>query len=214
MVEEACIDDDFFRMGGNSLAAAHVAHNLGIDMRFLYYFPTPFKLCMAFLQKRGSCPMHNDLDSCPRLNVDEQSNSISSNISENSNLLLQPRQTSEPDGNGSFPFKRIKRDLITGVTSGGDGSIPWCSSSTFLSCSFSRCNKLLYRGKPGAIDHTHQTTWSVKIPRSRSGHMKDFWKVYTESCVDASPLLVFKSSDIYLFIGSHSYKFFCINARR
>lgn len=214
MVEEVCDDDDFFRMGGNSLAAAHVAHNLGIDMRLLYYSPSPVKLCIALLQKRGSCSMHNNLDACLKLNVDIHNNLFSSNLIENANpLLLKPRRVSKDDGKSYFPFKRLKRDLTTDATSGGDGSIQWCSSSMVLSCSLSRCNKVLCRGQTGVID-THQTTWSLKVPRSRRGHMKDFWKVYMESCVDASPLLVFKNSDIYLFIGSHSYKFLCINARR
>ncbi|KAF7844704.1 putative acyl-activating enzyme 19 isoform X1 [Senna tora] len=187
MVEEVSNDEDFFQMGGNSLAAAHVAHNLGIDMRFLYYFPSPFKLCIALIQKRGSCPMHNNLDSCSKLNVDRQSNSFSSYLSENANLL-EPRQISKYDGSSSSPLKRLRRDLTTDITSGGDKYIPWCSSLMSLSCSFSRCNKVLCKGKLGEID-THQTTWSEKIPRSRRGHMKDYWKIYTESCVDASPML-------------------------
>ncbi|XP_028791262.1 putative acyl-activating enzyme 19 isoform X9 [Neltuma alba] len=98
------------------------------------------------------------------------------------------------------------------VVKKGDGSIPWCSSSIFLPCSISRCNKVLFKEQPRITD-THQTTWSLKVPRSRRGHMKDLWKVYMESCVDASPMLVFRSSEIYLFIGSHSCKFLCINAR-
>ncbi|KAI9072791.1 hypothetical protein K1719_045233 [Acacia pycnantha] len=212
MVEELCNDDDFFKMGGNSLTAAHVAHSLGIDMRLLYYYPSPFKLCMALLQKRGSCALHRDLDTCSKFNVDTQ-NLFSSNLSENADSVLQPMGISDGDGTRSFPLKRMKRDLTMDfITSGGDVSIPWCSSSMFLSCSVSRCNKVLFKEQPGIID-THQTTWSLKVPRSGRGHLKDLWKIYMESCVDASPMVVFRSSEIYLFIGSHSYKFLCINAR-
>lgn len=42
--------------------------------------------------------------------------------------------------------------------------------------------------------------------------MHELWKVYMESCVDASPLVVVKQQDVYLFIGSHSHKFVCVNA--
>ncbi|KAL9303850.1 hypothetical protein ACSQ67_021113 [Phaseolus vulgaris] len=52
MIEKVCDDDDFFTMGGNSLSAAHVAYNLGIDLRFLYYYPSALKLCRALLQKK------------------------------------------------------------------------------------------------------------------------------------------------------------------
>ena len=211
MVGEVCNDDDFFTMGGNSLSAAHVAHSLGIDMRFLYYYQSPFKLCMALLQKRGSCPLHNKLDNCLELNTDIQNNHFSSNHIENSNPR-ESRMISKSNGDDSFPSKRLKRGS-TAVTSGADESFPWYSIPIFLSSSFSRCNKVLHKGQP-AVTGTHQTTWSANVPRGSRGHMKDNWKVYMESCVDASPMLVFKGSDIYLFIGSHSHKFLCINARR
>ncbi|KAF7807814.1 putative acyl-activating enzyme 19 isoform X2 [Senna tora] len=67
MVEEVSNDEDFFQMGGKSLAAAHI---------------------------------------------------------------------SKYDGSSSSPLKRLKRDLTTDITSGGDGYIPWCSSLMSLSCSF------------------------------------------------------------------------------
>ncbi|XP_028791268.1 putative acyl-activating enzyme 19 isoform X10 [Neltuma alba] len=212
MVEKLCNNDDFFKLGGNSLTAAHIAHNLGFDMRLLYCHPSPFELCMALLQKMGSCALHNDLDACSKFNVDSE-NRISSGLFENADFLHEPMGASDGDSNSSLPFKHLKRDLTMDfITSQGDGSIPWCSSSIFLPCSISRCNKVLFKEQPRITD-THQTTWSLKVPRSRRGHMKDLWKVYMESCVDASPMLVFRSSEIYLFIGSHSCKFLCINAR-
>ncbi|KAH1256220.1 putative acyl-activating enzyme 19 [Glycine max] len=210
MVEKVCNDDDFFMMGGNSLSAAHVAYGLGIDMKFLYYYPTPFKLCMALLQKKGSCSLHNRLDCCRQINTDRQDNHISMNHAENSSPL-ESRMILKDNDHDSFPSKRLKRGLID-VTSWGDESFPWYSPS-LLSFSFSRCNKVLYKGKQAVID-TNQTTWSANVPRGSRGHMNNFWKVYMESCVDASPILVFKGTDIYLFIGSHSHKFLCINARR
>ncbi|KAL3026908.1 hypothetical protein AAZX31_03G019100 [Glycine max] len=209
MVEKVCNDDDFFMMGGNSLSAAHVAYGLGIDMKFLYYYPTPFKLCMALLQKKGSCSLHNRLDCCRQINTDRQDNHISMNHAENSSPL-ESRMILKDNDHDSFPSKRLKRGLID-VTSWGDESFPWYSPS-LLSFSFSRCNKVLYKGKQAVID-TNQTTWSANVPRGSRGHMNNFWKVYMESCVDASPILVFKGTDIYLFIGSHSHKFLCINAR-
>ncbi|XP_061346780.1 putative acyl-activating enzyme 19 isoform X2 [Gastrolobium bilobum] len=211
MVEKVCNDDDFFIMGGNSLSAAHVAYNLGIDLRFLYYYPSPFKLCMALLQKRGSCPLHNRFDNCLESNTDRQNNQFSSNRTEYS-IPLESRLISKGnDDDNSFTSKRLKSGSAD-VTSEGDETFPWYSPSIFLSSSFSRCNKVLYKGQHAVID-TNQIPWTANVPRGSRGHMKDFWKVYMESCVDASPVLVFKGSEIYLFIGSHSHKFLCINAR-
>ncbi|KAK7292530.1 hypothetical protein RJT34_15381 [Clitoria ternatea] len=207
MVEKVCNDDDFFMMGGNSLSAAHVAHHLGIDLRFLYYYPSPFKLCMALLQKRGSCPLHNILDNCLQPNIDKD-NHIFSNQTKISSPL-ESKMISKRNDDNSFTSKRLKRGSAD-VTSGDDVSYPWCSPS--LLSSFSRCNKVLYKGQPEVFD-THQTTWSANVPRGSRGILKDIWKVHMDSCVDASPMLVFKGSDVYLFIGSHSHKFLCINAR-
>jgi len=209
MIEKVCDDDDFFMLGGNSLSAAHVAYSLGIDLRFLYYYPSALKLCMALLQKKGSCSLHNSLDSCLQINTDRQDNHIYTNRTENSSLL-ESRMTSKDNDDGSSPSKRLKRGS-TDVTSWGDESFPW--SSPLLSFSVNRCNKVLHEGQQEVID-MHQKTWSADIPRGNRGHMKDFWKVYMESCVDASPMLVCKGTHIYLFIGSHSHKFLCINARR
>ncbi|XP_052113196.1 putative acyl-activating enzyme 19 isoform X2 [Arachis duranensis] len=210
MVEKVCNDDDFFTMGGNSLSAAHVAHSLGIDMRFLYYHPSPFKLCMALLQKRGSCALHNKLDDCFELITERQDNHVSSNHIENSNTH-ESWMISKGNDDNSLPSKRLKRG-ITDVMLSADESSPWHFSPIFESSSFSRCNKVLHKGQP-AVTGTQQTTWLANAPRGSRGHIKDCWKVYMESCVDASPMLVSKGSDIYLFIGSHSHKFLCINAR-
>ncbi|GAU40942.1 hypothetical protein TSUD_348790, partial [Trifolium subterraneum] len=212
MVEKLCNGDDFFMMGGNSLSAAHVAYNLGIDLRFLYYYPTPFKLCMALLQKRGLCSLHNNLDKCLQLDADKQNNPLSSSHTENS-IPLQLRMFPKDNVDVLFPSKRLKRGS-TDVTSGGNEPFPWHSPSIFSSSSFSRCNKVLYEGKTSVMDTRQTTTWPVNAPRGSRGHMKSFWKVNMESCVDASPMVVSKGSDIYLFIGSHSHKFLCINARR
>jgi acyl-CoA synthetase len=212
MVEKLCNDDDFFMMGGNSLSAAHVAYNLGIDLRFLYNYPTPFKLCMALLQKRGLCSLHNNLDKCLQLDADIQNNHLSSSHMENS-IPLQSRMIPKDNVDVLFPSKRLRRGS-TDVTSGGNEPFPWHSPSIFSSSSFSRCNKVLYEGKTSVMDTHQTTTWSVNAPRGSRGHMKSFWKVDMESCVDASPMVVSKGSDIYLFIGSHSHKFLCINARR
>lgn len=39
MIEVVSEDDDFFSIGGDSISAAHAAHNIGIDMRLLYTCP-------------------------------------------------------------------------------------------------------------------------------------------------------------------------------
>ncbi|KAL0308779.1 UNVERIFIED_CONTAM: putative acyl-activating enzyme 19, partial [Sesamum radiatum] len=55
--------------------------------------------------------------------------------------------------------------------------------------------------------------WSNIIQRDGKGFMRELWKVEMDSCVDASPLLVFKGSALYVFIGSHSRKFVCVDGK-
>jgi acyl-CoA synthetase len=223
MVEEVSDDDDFFMMGGNSIAAAHLSHNLGIDMRFIYYFPSPSKLYLALIEKKR--PWHLDFkkDANWEMNLDEGTgnifHSIKSEIADP--FLFKPqgsllRISFGENENNAVVSKRLRVDSNILVTPEGvsprDGYL-WNSAAKFASCSVSRCNKVMYEGQYRRNDIC-QAIWSAKIPRDRKGSMLEIWKVHMESCVDASPIIVFKNPDIYLFIGSHSHKFLCVNAKR
>ncbi|XP_068476558.1 putative acyl-activating enzyme 19 [Phaseolus vulgaris] len=122
--------------------------------------------------KKGSCSLHDSLDSCLQINTDRQDNHISNNCTENYSPL-ESRMTSKDNDDSSSLSKRLKRGS-TDVTSWGDESFPWYSP--LLSFSFNRCNKVLHKGKQEVVD-MHQKTWSADIPRGNRGHMKDFWKV-------------------------------------
>ncbi|KAH9706700.1 putative acyl-activating enzyme 19 [Citrus sinensis] len=203
MVEEVLHDDNFFIMGGNSIAAAYVAHSLGIDMRLIYNFPTPSKLEIALLEKRELCNLDVSADANWKLNREEDKEHqfhsgysptknhavVSKRLKVNSNKYFKPELNHDKDG------------------------FPWNLSSVPMSCSFSRCNKVMHEEKfrGNALCHVN---WSVEAPRNKRGFIQELWKVHMESCVDASPLVVLKDSDIYLFVGSHSHKFICADAKR
>ena len=221
MVEEISDDDDFFMMGGNSISVAHLSNNLGFDMRLLYYFPSPSKLCTALLERKGS---EIDLreDANWEMNLKEGKRNLfhavqsripnPANIDSGHKLL---RTLDEKDENPAVISKRLKLDSKVNVTSEGltlFNGYPWGTASMCFSCSFSRCNKVLYE-LDNKLDEIHQET-CVEVPRNTKVILQGLWKVYMGSCVDASPLIVFKSSDIFLFIGSHSYEFLCVDARR
>lgn len=202
MVEEVSNDDNFFFIGGNSIAAAHVAHNLGIDMRLIYNFPTPSELHIALLEKKGPVNLDVRAYASWKLNQADKGHQFHSGYSGNENH--------------SGISKRLKVDSDKYVTPALDcqkDGFPWNLPSALMSCSFSRCNKVMYEEKYRENDPC-QVNWSVEVPRYRKGFMQELWKVHMESCVDASPIVVLKDSDVYLFVGSHSHRFLCVNAKR
>ncbi|WRX23163.1 AMP-dependent synthetase/ligase domain - like 10 [Theobroma cacao] len=222
MVEDVSDDDDFFMIGGNSIAAAHVSHNLGIDMRLLYTFSTPAKLLITLVEKKGSKNTNFRIkDNAELIIQPEKGSAYSSLESKTPDPLGSKLQRTlswtlyERNDDQAVRSKRLKVDsnkyyildpvhLFNGY--------PWNSASILKSCSFSRCNKVMLAGE-NEVNDTWQVAQSVEVPRTRTGYMQELWKVHMESCVDASPLIVFKDSDIYLFVGSHSHKFLCVNAQ-
>ncbi|KAK6143083.1 hypothetical protein DH2020_023431 [Rehmannia glutinosa] len=214
MVENVSVDDDFFVMGGNSMSAAYVSFKLGIHMKLLYTFPTPLRLQMALFSSGSS------VGTDAFLGVD---------LRRPGGMLLSS-EPKIPNFHGSKPQGRL-----FGAESNGDiytakklktqsntyegpseeqncDDILWNPTAVHTECSFSRCNKSTHRGQCER-NYSCETVWSNIITRDGKGFMRELWKVDLNSCVDASPLVVFKGSDIYLFIGSHSHKFVCLHGR-
>ncbi|KAL6513508.1 hypothetical protein OROGR_020994 [Orobanche gracilis] len=214
MVDKVSVDDDFFVMGGNSVTAAYVSFKLGIHMKLLYTFPTPLKLQRALLSSRSS------IVTDALLGVD---------LRKPGGMPLS-REPKIPIFHGSKPQERLSgadtnRDIYTAKklktesnTCEGPseeqnhGDILWNPSVVHIECSFSRCNKSTHGGQCER-SYSCDTVWSNIMPRDGNGFMRELWKVDLDSCVDASPLVVLKGSDVYLFIGSHSHKFVCIHGR-
>ncbi|KAJ6854991.1 acyl-activating enzyme 19 isoform X1 [Populus alba x Populus x berolinensis] len=223
MVEEVSCDDDFFAMGGNSISAAHVSYNLGINMRLLYNFPTPSKLQAALLEKKESYRLEVRVDANSQLKPKKDSLVSDMAYSPNSTTPIVPglKSMKQPSKNPhqnnddhTVASKRFKEDLDINISSAcvnpSDGQ-PLSSSISML-CSFSRCNTVIY-DEHCTSQKSHQINRLAKVLRNGKGSsMHELWKVYMESCVDASPLVVVKQQDVYLFIGSHSHKFVCVNA--
>ncbi|KAL4340690.1 hypothetical protein GQ457_08G020330 [Hibiscus cannabinus] len=217
MVEDVSDDDDFFTIGGNSIAAAHVSHNLGISMRLLYTFSTSAKLLAFLLEKKVSNSTKFRIKDNPESLMEPDKVNEFSETLDPLGLKLQRPLSQRPYERNDDQADRSKRlkvdldkyyamepvDLFRGY--------PWNYAPMPKSCSFSRCNKVMREG--GHLVNGNWQAQSVEVSRTITGYLQELWKVHMESCVDASPLVVFKDSDIYLFVGSHSHKFLCINAK-
>ncbi|KAM7272379.1 hypothetical protein ACFE04_027042 [Oxalis oulophora] len=197
MAEEVSDDADFFLIGGNSISAAHVSHSLGLNMKLLYSFPSPSKLEMALLEKKTSIKS-NVITDTKKSSLKRNWASLLNERNENHAVTLKCLKVASIEyvNQDCFPWHWY----------------PWNSRKTMPPCSVSRCNTVMYE-----VDHVvkdgHHPIWSLEIPRNTKCSLTEQWQVHMDSCVDASPLVVFNGHDIYLFIGSHSHKFLCVNAK-
>ncbi|KAL0346453.1 UNVERIFIED_CONTAM: putative acyl-activating enzyme 19, partial [Sesamum calycinum] len=215
MVEKVSNDDDFFMMGGNSIAAAYVSFKLGIHMKLLYTFPTPLSLQMALSSTSSAIGTDGHL----RMDLRWPEEMLLSRESRIPNF-----QGSKPhrrfflaDSNRdiSNPPKKLKTESYTyegPLQEQNSADTLWTPSAMHTECSFTRCNKSMHGGLC-TEKYSYDTVWSNIIRRDGKGFMRELWKVEMDSCVDASPLLVFKGSALYVFIGSHSHKFVCVDGK-
>lgn len=217
MVEKVSDDDDFFMMGGNSIVAAHCCYTLGIDMRLLYMYRSPYKLQMALQEKDRPCNFDVRMDATEGVNSKGEEN-IVRHFSDTKMLnfcdMPDQRSHNSEDYITSSKCLKVKSKLCRNSETVylGDG-YPWNSkkASSRITSSFSRCNKVFNAGEDALMC---QETWLPQVPKHRTASMTEIWKVHLASCVDASPLIVLKDQEMFLFIGSHSHKFLCINAKR
>eukprot|EP00257_Ricinus_communis_P018927 XP_015577767.1 putative acyl-activating enzyme 19 isoform X2 [Ricinus communis] len=217
MVEDISDDEDFFVMGGSSITAAQVSYDLGIDMRLLYEYPTPSKLQSALLDKKESYKLDVKTDTswkakskACRWNINYASPYLS--LKSREWLLKNYHPNNDQNVAASKRFKvDLDRHISSKHVSLSDG-YSWPALIP-ISCSFSRCNKVMYE-RAYSLSNTHQLSWSVEVPRNgKCSSLQELWKIHMVSCVDASPLVVFKDQDVFLFIGSHAQKFICIDAK-
>ncbi|KAH9613284.1 hypothetical protein KSS87_001543 [Heliosperma pusillum] len=214
-VAEVGDNDDFFAFGGDSILAAHAAHKLGVDMRLLYMFPSPSRLQKAVTEKGGTIEVGYKI----------MWENLPTNRKEH---LLQPSECSTIDFGRARKYsetvlthsdehasaKHLKVDTGRYSKTKAVKSISfsaWESFSELAECSFSRCNKVMH--KTNIESDNILETLKVKIPRDIEGTLREIWRVPMDSCVDASPLVVLKKKEILVFIGSHSHKFVCVDAR-
>ncbi|XP_049383015.1 putative acyl-activating enzyme 19 isoform X2 [Solanum stenotomum] len=208
VVDKISLDDDFFEMGGNSLLAAHVSYNLGINMKDLYAFPTPLKLQKAIEHKKVSSSHELRADALVRVNSQEQEKS---KLPSNKSWMPGVDNSTALSLTSDYPVKRLKTDSDLYIDPNNANGIDMNNStSSQVSCSYSRCNKI--RHDAGCEGYNCHSVLSWEVPRDKRCFMQEQWMVYMESCVDASPLIVFKERSVYLLIGAHSHKFYCIDA--
>ncbi|KAJ8771311.1 hypothetical protein K2173_026488 [Erythroxylum novogranatense] len=222
LVQEVSDDLDFFIMGGDSISAAHLCYNLGIDMRMIYNFHTPTKLHIALIDQKDS--YRTDVNTYGTLKSDLKADNrdMLEAVSFTSPDLLSLeshkwslKKSHEKSEEHAIHSKRFKGDTEKHNPSKCVATMNGCtwSVSVPMSCSFSRCNKVLYGGK-SRLGNECQVIRLTEHSKSRTDPcMRELWKVDMESCVDASPLVVLKDQDAYLFVGSHAQKFVCINVK-
>ncbi|GAB2290267.1 hypothetical protein Dimus_024547 [Dionaea muscipula] len=223
-VAEVGSDDNFFMLGGDSIAAAHVAHDLGINMTILYMCPSPLLLEKAILEKEGGCLIYSQLEQerAPKADLGNALDSLDSDISDpipktsdiarlkEGGSVLWIRDTKNLDGS-----KCLKVDLDNYLIMKDLKSIDlyaWRSESIRRSSSISRGNRVMFNGN-FEVNDLEQPAWEIELDRKSRGILRDLWKICMDSCVDASPLIAFKNEEILLFIGSHSRGFICVDAR-
>lgn len=208
VVDKISLDDNFFEMGGNSLSAAYVSYNLGINMKDLYTFPTPLKLQKAILHKKVSSSRELRADALVGVNSQVQEKS---KLPSNKSWMPDLDSSISLSLTSDYPIKCLKTDSDLYIDpydfNGRDMNN---STMTKVSCSYSRCNKVRHDARCEGYHCRSVLSWEV--PRDKRGLMREQWMVYMESCVDASPLVVFKERSAYLFVGAHSHKFLCIDA--
>ncbi|KAL0927527.1 hypothetical protein M5K25_001702 [Dendrobium thyrsiflorum] len=237
-VEDVSDDDDFFMIGGNSISAAHVAYNLGIDMRLLYVFPSPFRLLKALLDMKQNGGLSNTDDMFEKtLRVDKSMLSSFELTRDFRNNKLFGELVEENSGIRIYDLVKLNESQITNLPKKnerltscdesrkityfrsspyGDLSSnmddPWLSNCGLpRMCSFSRCNSIMV-GSESLLKPKLQGCKSLEFTMHGRGHIQELWKVLLESCVDASPVVMLKDGNVFLFIGSHSQIFLCIDA--
>ncbi|CAL9224780.1 unnamed protein product [Arabidopsis halleri] len=214
VVKEVLDDDDFFAIGGDSLAAAHLSHSLGIDMRLIYQFRSPSRLLICLSEKEGKLredTQHNTTQKLDHKTESQNGNGmVSRTVPRHSGVTSSPTPSGmQCEKNNSPKRLKIDSEIFSPKTKEKKS---WDSGFSQTQCAFSRCNKV-YSPNSCSNEEANQENWSVEIPRNQIVSMQEIWKVHMESCVDASPLVVLKDSKTYLFIGSHSRKFSCIDAK-
>lgn len=186
-------------------------------MKLLYSFPTPLKLQSALQREIGSATgsqrIHANLSAdLGATNESALHGDINTRSFPESNphkrIHRSPSYSSDDN-----PVKFLKGD--SRVCSSKDLKVNylWNSNILHTACSFTRCNKTMHSGKCGETILSQTNRYQQSSGKRPAGSMQEVWKVYMESCVDASPLIIFKESNAYLFIGSHSQKFVCIDAK-
>ncbi|KAL8155186.1 putative acyl-activating enzyme 19 isoform X2 [Apium graveolens] len=194
MVEVVSDDDDFFSIGGDSISAAHAAYNIGIDMRLLYTCRTVKNLNMALSEQAVFCK-----------------NNAIVGANAKADMLVPERNTLLSADNP--PLDGFQMDSCIHPSSVSPRNLDlWMSSSVRVSCSFGRGNTSTY----GEEYERRSLCKPIRLKENLADKvtsLQELWKVHLESCVDASPLLVVREEDIFLYIGSHSCKFLCINGR-
>ncbi|KAJ0964374.1 hypothetical protein J5N97_029496 [Dioscorea zingiberensis] len=241
VIKEVKAQDDFFMMGGNSISAAYVAHKLAIDMRLLYMFPSPVKLLNALLNRKnliqtsvsrntGSAKrakLHENMWNrsfgttigLQNISTSEEQLQVQAGVSIDnfsSKIDAHPPIRSIESSNDKSSFSVYPSTIdshlppTTGVTNSNESSQWGLKINLSAICSFSRCNRFTSVAEPNQ-NYVQKGCFSIRT-ENRKGCLQELWKVPLNSCVDASPLIVFENGNAHLFIGSHSHIFLCIDA--
>uniref|UniRef100_A0A1J3GDJ9 Putative acyl-activating enzyme 19 n=1 Tax=Noccaea caerulescens TaxID=107243 RepID=A0A1J3GDJ9_NOCCA len=179
LVKEVTDDDDFFAIGGDSLAAAHLSHSLGIDMRLIYQFRSPSKLLICLSARIGK--LRKDLQHKTTLKLDHNGESQIGNELVTRTTTLHSGVTSDPTPSRTWceknaSAKRLKIDSEQFSSKRLEEKNSWDSGFSHIQCAFTRCNKVHY---PNSCSNEggNQENWSVEFPRNQVVSMQELWKL-------------------------------------
>ncbi|KAJ7518144.1 hypothetical protein O6H91_21G056800 [Diphasiastrum complanatum] len=199
-VDHISVSDNFFKLGGTSISAAHVAYVLKINMNLIYEHPTPSGLLSAL----------------QLLNVRELSRIGHSERFLRERIEMEPILEAGKEGKEDSHNKMLKRKWSTTypfyepVTEMVQGTWPF-GLKLARQIAIVRCNRVICTkrssGSPSVKGLCHQLStngkaWSLQLK----------WQCSLDACVDASPLLVVLEECWRLYIGSHAHKFLCVDA--
>ncbi|CAN6202815.1 unnamed protein product [Urochloa humidicola] len=232
LVDEVSEYDDFFALGGNSISAAHVAHKLEIDMRLLYIYTTPSKLLHALFveSSRVVSPTHK-FHNRKKLKVSaNMSGSIDTFSATLDNNFHSKGNINEEGTHDHFAGNHVNatvgqlnknitddryqaKDLCSDTCSNGgifraNPLSPWILNFCLQKkWAFGRCNRFMH-GYEGLLQ---VEDICASVSYKKRGYLVKLWDISLDSCVDASPLVVVNNGTMYIFIGSHSHVFLCID---
>ncbi|KAH7296144.1 hypothetical protein KP509_26G011000 [Ceratopteris richardii] len=189
--KDISIHDNFFTLGGTSVSAAHIAHYLAIDMHLLYMHPSVI-----------------ELESVLRELQQERNGSFNFKVDEVSPGMRPSKRVKwDHDPSSSNKEQSTLSEGSTFMQSIEDQKWPYIHMED-LPKVLLRCNVSL----PMSLSISQHKHFLCPPLMENACTISILWKTQLGACVDASPVLMCSQSTCCVFIGSHAYRFFCVDA--
>eukprot|EP00850_Spirogloea_muscicola_P022489 SM000298S10943 [mRNA] locus=s298:9095:16342:+ [translate_table: standard] len=203
--------------GGNSMTAALAAHELGIQMDWLYQFPYPRDLILKvqMLEDTRRRPHRREIPKRLRSAYLVPSSSYD-------DALLQSAHQAQPQVDGDSPLAH--QDQQSPLQGPSDAATEGLDHRLLLTggrseaavVALTKCNRITWlhqsdssRACPDSNTHVDlKLTLSDDVP----GEVQVVWRLFLGACIDASPVLVYHHLGWRILVGSHAHIFMCASA--